>query len=568
VDLASRLRIRFNPTIAHKALMLISALGLMSGLANWYCLRTIDRIDEANRVVTEHIAPARLALSEAKGALNAFGLGVYKMSAYVDRAQVAEEAGAMVGEFNAIGNALGNVRGYYPERDEDIAQLLGKLDALHALADDVHRLTLDGNHQEIRFLLDLKFSAALDDAVSHLNRLINILGATSENAVAEAEAARSWTIRVTSVSVVGATLLTLAVALAMSQYSLARPLRRLADVMKDLAKGDFAIEIDGLARKDEVGAMARSVAVFRENGIALKRLEQQRDADKARAEADKRAAFAELADTFERDVLSVVGIVSHAAVELEKFATAMKGIAEQSENRSLIAAQAAEETMRDAGTAASAVEELSASIGSISGQAVNASTVVAEAKRCAQMAVTNAAGLTSTVEQIDRVTALVNSIAGQTNLLALNATIEAARAGAAGRGFAVVAQEVKSLAAQTTQALTDISRETGSVQQATRAVVEAISAISNVIGTIDDISLAITDAVGQQNAVSRDIAQNVDDAAARTRQVSSIISAANDFAVQTGELAGRILQAAQDLSQQAVVLQADAAGFIGQVKAA
>jgi methyl-accepting chemotaxis protein len=132
----------------------------------------------------------------------------------------------------------------------------------------------------------------------------------------------------------------------------------------------------------------------------------------------------------------------------------------------------------------------------------------------------------------------------------------------------VVAQEVKSLAAQTTQALTDISRETGSVQQATKAVVAAISAISGVIGAIDDISLAITDAVGQQNVASRNIAQNVDDAAVRTRQVSSIISAANEFAVQTGELAGRILQAAQDLSQQAVVLQTDAAGFIGQVKAA
>jgi methyl-accepting chemotaxis protein len=224
--------------------------------------------------------------------------------------------------------------------------------------------------------------------------------------------------------------------------------------------------------------------------------------------------------------------------------------------------------MRDAGTAAAAVEELSASISNISGQAVSASTVVTEAKRCAQIAVTNAEGLTNTVEQIDRVTALVNSIAGQTNLLALNATIEAARAGPAGRGFAVVAQEVKNLAAQTTQALTDISRETASVQHATQAVVAAISAISSVIGAIDDISLAITDAVGQQNVVSRNIAQNVDDAAARTRQVSSIISAANEFAVQTGELAGRILQAARDLSQQAVVLQTDAAGFIGQVKAA
>ncbi len=559
---------KINPTIAHKALLLISALGLMSGLANWYCLRTIDRIDAANSVVTEHIAPARLALSEAKGALTEFGLGVYKMSAYSDRSQIAEEASAMVGEFNAIGNALGNVRGYEPERSDDIAQLVGKLDALHALADDIRRLILDGEREEVRFLLELKFSAALDDAVSQVNRLINILGAGSASAIQEAEAARSWTIEVTRASVVAGTLATLAAALALSQYSLARPLRRLAQVMKSIARGELAIEIDGLARTDEVGIMARSVAVFRENGLALKRLEQQRTADKARAEAERRAAFAQLVDSFERDVLSVVGIVSHAAVELEKFATAMKAIAEQSESRSLIAAKAAEETMRDAGTAASAVEELSASIGDISGQAVNATGVVAEAKRCAQIAVTNAKGLTSTVEQIDRVTALVNSIAGQTNLLALNATIEAARAGSAGRGFAVVAQEVKHLAAQTTQALTDISRETASVHQATAAVVAAISAISGVIGSIDDISLAITDAVGQQDVVSRSIAQNVDDAAARTRQVSSIISAANEFAVQTGELAGQILHAARDLSQQAVVLQADAAGFIGQVKAA
>jgi methyl-accepting chemotaxis protein len=540
----------------------------MSGIANWYCLHTVDRIEEVNSVVTEHIAPARLALSEAKGALTAFGLGVYKMSAYVDRAQIAEEANTMVGEFNAIGNALDNVRGYDPERTEDIAQLVGKLEALHALADDVHRLTIAGKREEVRFLLEFKFIAALEDAVSHLNRLINILGASSQTAVQEAEAARSWTIDVARVSVLGGTLATLAVALALSHYSLARPLRRLADVMKNMAGGEFATEIDGLSRHDEVGAMARSVAVFRENGIALQRLEQQRTADKARAEAERRDAFAKLVNAFERDVLSVVGIVSHAAVELEKFATAMKAIAEQSENRSLVAAQAAEETMRDAGTAAAAVEELSASISNISGQAVSASTVVAEAKRCAGIAVTNAEGLTNTVEQIERVTALVTSIAGQTNLLALNATIEAARAGPAGRGFAVVAQEVKSLAAQTTQALTDISRETASVQQATQAVVAAISAISKVVGAIDDISLAITDAVGQQNVASRNIAQNVDDAAARTRQVSTIISAANEFAVQTGELAGRILQAAQDLSQQAVVLETDAAGFIGQVKAA
>ena len=124
------------------------------------------------------------------------------MSAYADRAQVAEEASAMVGEFNAIGNGLDNVRRYYPERTEDIAQIFGKLEAMHVLADDVRRLAMNDKREEVRFLLEFKFIAALDDAVFHLNRLINILGANAESAVQEVEAARTWTIEITSATTV------------------------------------------------------------------------------------------------------------------------------------------------------------------------------------------------------------------------------------------------------------------------------------------------------------------------------------------------------------------------------
>ena len=194
----------------------------MSGLANWYCLRTIDRIDAANSVVTEHIAPARLALSEAKGALTEFGLGVYRMSAYTDRAQIAEEASAMAGEFNAIGNALGNVRGYDPERSNGIAP--ADRQARRAAWAGRRCAAPDRRgraRSRFSFLLEFKFTAALDDAVSHVNRLINILGAGSASAIQEAEAARRWTIGVTRASVVAGTLAMLAAALALSQYSLA-----------------------------------------------------------------------------------------------------------------------------------------------------------------------------------------------------------------------------------------------------------------------------------------------------------------------------------------------------------
>lgn len=78
------------------------------------------------------------------------------------------------------------------------------------------------------------------------------------------------------------------------------------------------------------------------------------------------------------------------------------------------------------------------------------------------------------IEEVEKIVAIINGISTQTNLLALNAAIEAARAGEQGRGFAVVADEVRTLATRTTAATEDITRVVDKIQHGVREVAAAM----------------------------------------------------------------------------------------------
>jgi methyl-accepting chemotaxis protein len=554
--------------IALKAVLLIGALGLLSIAANWFCLQRLEEVNQLNAVVTGHLAPARLALAEAKVAIESFGVATYKVYAASDPYEVKEYSESIEGEYNAAKRALNNVLAAYPAVGDGVRRIFDKLELAHSIAADVRVAVKQGERSQAERLVNFKFDPARDDVTGHMDRLINILGAQARFTEAEVAAGSMSIYRTTMGIVAGGTAAALVGALLLAQFSITRPLRRMARAMTLMAAGDLAVPVGGGQRRDEIGAMARAVAVFRSNAMALRDAESARAAERKRAEAEKAAALEAVAVAFERDILAIAASIGHAATELEAFARGMTSVLDESQRHAHGASEAAADTTVSAASVASAIEELSASIADISTQVANASCVVEEATRCTDSAVTNTAALASTVKDIDQVATLITAIARQTNLLALNATIEANRAGEAGRGFAVVAQEVKALAAQTTNALAEIKDKTMSVGQVIMVVQNANAAMAESMREVSAISGAISDAVHQQNFVARKIAESVDSAAERTGEVSHSIAGVSELVQSSGRGADQVLAAAGELSRQAAALAHDAGEFVSRVRLA
>ena len=198
---------------------------------------------------------------------------------------------------------------------------------------------------------------------------------------------------------------------------------------------------------------------------------------------------------------------------MQSTAVGLLGSSEQTSQRAQSAVQASSEASANVVIAATATNELSASIGEISQQLDRTTEVVRASVNEAEVTNNQIAGLAEAAQKIGDVVKLIRDIAGQTNLLALNATIEAARAGEAGRGFAVVASEVKSLAVQTAKATEEIASQILAVQASTSSAVDAIHGIAGRMQEISTYTSTVAASVEQQNAATGEISHNVAGAA-------------------------------------------------------
>jgi methyl-accepting chemotaxis protein len=368
---------------------------------------------------------------------------------------------------------------------------------------------------------------------------LNVLGGTraADAGAALGASAHRWILAV----LVLAALLCVAIGWTIIR-GISSPISAMAAAMHRLAGGDTAVEIVGAGRGDEIGAMAKAVAVFRQNAVERVRLEAEQKQQEQRAAQEKQDALISMAERIEAETTAGLEGIGSRSETMAATAEAMRASAGRTGDAAQSAAAAAAQSLANAQTVASAAEQLTASIHEIGGQVNQSNQVVGRAVAAGVETRAKMEALNEQVGRIGAVAVMISEIAAKTNLLALNATIEAARAGDAGKGFAVVASEVKQLATQTARSTEEITRHISEVRSAAGESVTSVQQIEQTIGEINAIAGSIAAAVEEQGAATAEIARNVAATAAAADTMTNRTAEVSTEAAQTGHRAVDVLE--------------------------
>jgi len=345
---------------------------------------------------------------------------------------------------------------------------------------------------------------------------------------------------------------------------LSEPLSKVSDAIMAVADGDLDSGTDIRTRLTEIGRIAGSLSVFRENARHRHKLEQDAAA-KYDAELRHQKELAVTINAFRSEISEILASLSGETGAMNASAGELNAAAQGAARDAELAKASSDDATTSVQAVAGTTEQVSASIQEIATQTQKTSRQSEEASRLVEQTGRGIADLARATEDIGNVIDFIREIAEQTNLLALNATIEAARAGEAGKGFAVVASEVKQLSNQTAKATDQIATQVAEIQNASGAAVEAMGGVTAAIAEINQSSAEITRAVDEQGTATREISRNIAQAAAGSSQASASVDKVAAAISRTSSETATVEAASERLSAVSEKLAAVVDTFLKKV---
>ncbi len=555
-----------NLRISLKIAISLVSIIVFSLAAIFYAAESMMKLNAEQAQFIDRDAQSSLLGKDIEGAAYRLNTTLYRLITTFDSEQLDRLTAEVKDAEPQFRKAIDDIRARRPDLSSGLDAIAAPLDELFAKTKEVVEAAklMDAGHG--REVISGEVEPRIDAILEATNKLQSTIEAqlVSNRKALDAEADSTVMVMVTMVA--GGLLAGLLVALAISRRGIAAPIRRLSDAMSLYAKGDFSEEPRGTDRRDEIGTMARALAVFRENGLEAERLRAtQRDAETAR-ERDRQALLVELASDFESTMGGVVDAVGKAAVEMNERASSLQSATERTASTASDVSASSQVMSQNVQEVSAAAGQISSSIEDISRQVESAKTIAEEAGTQATQTATIVGDLSEATHRIGEVVSLITSIADQTNLLALNATIEAARAGEAGKGFAVVAGEVKALAGQTAKATDEISGHISTVQDVTGRAVKAINRISATIGEIKSVSVTMSASMQEQMAATQAIVHNVAYAASGAQKVSAGINGVAETAQTSGTAVETICAMSDELLGTVDRLKSKSSEFASRIR--
>jgi methyl-accepting chemotaxis protein len=457
------------------------------------------------------------------------------------------------------GNVLAGPSGPDPEASKHLNEMI-------RLGHEVVSLAEKFAHDRAGALAQGAFNSAADALQKRLERdQAERLIRSNEAASAVQDAAKLTLTVAGAVSLLALLLSPLGV---LVTYRVVDRLAKIRASMLKLAGGDQDTHVPFSDDRDEIGAMAKALTVFKENIERISALSWETETMRTEAAEERRQQLDSIAAEFEETVQRVAHSVANSSTALQSVSQTLTEVSASTSERTRQVLDQASETSNQVGAVAGATTHLNSSISQIAEQASDAARTAKQVGEDSNVIRERVANLVACVSEVDEVAETIRTIAAQTNLLALNATIEAARAGEAGRGFSVVASEVKSLAQQTANATQVIATQLTAVQQATNAAAEFIESFTQKVNEISLSATGIAETVGEQRESVDSIDLAARKIAALTQQLHDAILLVQDNVDKNADAASHSQHSAHELGTYAEELDTSVSRLIQRIRAA